>query len=191
MTCEPTPRTLGFGFAWSDSGCFDSRDSIHWNPPGKCLEMRLKRGCHMAIHGLPLHCCPSPLPVGESGSSQWRLLSSLRGEIAPTFKLGDAFHLEMSWSGFKVKQTNFLFLSPSCRIIQGHGIRPGGLLKIKSFFRVLKKSVVTVVESVNKSLLQIVFISGGPRLGYQTLQWVDRGKTYISLYLFFFSTLKV
>lgn len=139
MTCEPTPRTLGFGFAWSDSGCFDSRNSIHWNPPGKCLEMRLKRGCHMAIHGLPLHCCPSSLPMGESGSSQWRPLSSLRGEIAPTFKLGDAFHLEMSWSGFKVKQTNFLFLSPSCRIIQGHGIWPGGLLKIKSFFLSLKK----------------------------------------------------
>ena len=107
MTCEPTPRTLGFGFAWSDSGCFNSRNSIHWNPPGKCLEMRLKRGCHMAIHGLPLHCCPSPLPMGESGSSQWRPLSSLRGQIAPTFKLGDAFHLEMSWSGFKVKQTYF------------------------------------------------------------------------------------
>ena len=115
--------------------------------------MRLKRGCQMAIHGLPLHCRPSSLPVGGSGSSQWRPLSSLRGEIAPTLKLGDAFHIEMSWSGFKVKQTYFLLLSPSCRIIQGHGIWPGGLLKIKSFFRVLRKSMVMVVKSVNKLYL--------------------------------------
>lgn len=130
----------------------------------------------MAIHRLPLHCCPSPLPMGESGSSQWRPLSSLRGEIAPTFKLRDAFHLEMSRSGFKVKQTYFLLLSPSCRIIQGHGIWPGGLPKIKSFFQVLRKSMVTVVTSVNKSLLQIVFISGGPRLGYQTLQFGSQSR---------------
>ena len=66
----------------------------------------------VAIHGLPLHCRPSSLPMGESGSSQWRPLSSLRGEIAPTFKLGDAFHIEMSWSGFKVKQTYFFIIVP-------------------------------------------------------------------------------
>lgn len=34
-----------------------------------------------------------------------------------------------------------------------------------------------VVTSGNKSLLQIVFISGGLSLGYQTLQWVARDKT--------------
>ena len=131
-------------------------------------------------HGYPWTSPPVPplpaLPLGESGSSQWRPLSSLRGEIAPTFKPGDAFHLEMSRSGFKVKETYFLLLSPSCRIIEGHGIWPGGLPKIKSFFQVLRKSMVMVVTSVNKSLLQTVFISGGPRLGYQTLQWVDRDK---------------
>lgn len=62
----------------------------------------------MDIHGFPSIVAPPPsphLPVGQSGSHpQWRPPRSLTGESVTTSELGDTPHLEMSCSGFKVKQ---------------------------------------------------------------------------------------
>lgn len=108
--------TRGFGSACSDSGCFDSRNSNCCNPPGQCLQMRLKRrACHMAIHGFsPL---PAPPPPPRAACVRIRLrfmetsqVSEKRNSI--NLRAADALHLEMSCSGSTVKQPGFKVKQP-------------------------------------------------------------------------------
>lgn len=107
--------TRGFGSACSDSGCFDSRKSNCCNSPGQCLQMRLKRACHMAIHGFS----PVPVPLHPAHDACVRIrlrfmetpqVSEKRNSI--NLCAADALHLEMWCSGSTVKQSGFKVKQP-------------------------------------------------------------------------------